>query len=214
MNITAFLLVALATPVFGQLKWENTEQTLTAKPLDKVIVAKFRFTNVGTTSLKITDLQPSCGCTTALLKKNEYAPGESGEIEAKFKFDGRVGRQEKWIVVTTDWVPPQPTILRFSVNIPEAITIHPELVWWRVGDQLNPKTVRIAVPDDIPTKVVSVQADNTAVKLELREIRPGKELEVKVTPTTTSQPASATLLIRTDYPPQNPATHYAYARVK
>jgi uncharacterized protein DUF1573 len=149
-----------------------------------------------------------------VLEKKEYAPGESGEIEAKFKFDGRVGHQEKWIVITTDWVPPQPTILRFAVNIPEAITIQPELVLWRVGDQLKPKTVRIAIPDGIPTKVVSVQADNAAVKLELHEIRPGKELEVKVTPATTSQPGNATLLIRTDYPPENPATHYAYVRVK
>jgi hypothetical protein len=214
MKVIAFLLLALATPVYGQFKWENPEQSFTAKPLDKVIVAKFRFTNVGTTSLKITDLRPSCGCTTAYLEKKEYAPGESGEIEAKFKFDGRLGHQEKWIVVTTDWVPPQPTILRFAVNIPEAITIQPELVLWRVGDQLKAKTVRIEVPDEIPAKVVSVQADNAAVKLELREIRPGKELEVKVTPTTTSQPGSAILLIRTDYPPENPATHYAYARVK
>ena len=214
MKIIAFLLLALATPVFGQFKWENPEQTFTAKPLDKFIVAKFRFTNVGNTSLKITDLRPSCGCTTAFLEKKEYAPGESGEIEARFKFDGRLGHQEKWIVVTTDWVPPQPTILRFAVNIPEAISIRPELVMWRVGDQLKPKMVRIVVPDEIPAKVVSVQADNTSVKVELREIRPGKELEVKVTPTTTSQPGSATLLIRTDYPAENPATHYAYARVK
>lgn len=214
MKKIAFLLLAFATPVFGQLKWENPEQTFTAKPLDKVMVAKFRFTNIGTTSLKITDIRPSCGCTTAWLEKKEYAPGESGEIEAKFKFDGRLGHQQKWIVVTTDWVPPQPTILRMTVNIPETITIQPALVMWRVGDQLKPKTVRIAVPNEIPAKVVSVQADNALIKLELREIRPGKELEVQVTPTTTSQPGSATLLIRTDFPPENPATHYAYARVK
>ncbi len=214
MNLIIFLLLALATPVFGQLKWENPEQTLTANPLDKVIVAKFRFTNVGTASVKITDMQPSCGCTTAFLEKKEYAPGESGEIEARFKPGGRHGRQEKWIVVKTDWVPPQPTILRFTIDIPEAITIQPELVLWRVGDQPKPKTIRITIPDGIPAKVVSVQADNAAVKLELREIRPGKELEVKVTPTTTSQPENANLLIRTDYPPENPATHYAYARVK
>jgi hypothetical protein len=214
MNVIVFLLLALATPVFGQLKWENPEQTVTAKPQDKVLVTKFRFTNAGTAPVKITDLRPSCGCTTAVLEKKEYAPGESGEIEARFKFNGRVGHQEKWIVVTTDWVPPAPTVLRFTVNIPEGITILPEIVFWRVGDQLKPKTVRIAVPDDIPAKVVSVQADNATVKLELHEIRPGKELEVKVTPTTTSQPESATLLIRTDYPPENPATHYAYARVK
>ena len=214
MNVIAFLLVALATPVFGQLKWENPEQTLNAKPLDKFILAKFRFTNVGTAPVKITDVRTSCGCTTASLQKREYAPGESGEIDANFRFDGRVGHQEKWIIVTTDWVLPQPTTLRFAVNIPDAITIQPEFVLWHVGDQLKPKTVRIAIPDDIPAKVVSVQADNAAVKLELREIRPGKELEVNVTPTTTTQPGSSTLLIRTDYPPQNPATHYAYARVK
>jgi Protein of unknown function (DUF1573) len=214
MKVIAFLLVAVAAPVYGQLKWENPEQTLTAKPLDKVISTKFRFTNAGTSPVKITDLQPSCGCTTASLQKKEYAPGESGEIEAKFKFDGRVGHQEKWIVVTTDWVPPQRIILRFTVSIPESITIQPQLVLWRVGDQLKPKTVRIAIPDEVPGRVVSVQADNAAVKLELHEIRPGKELEVEVTPTTTSQPESATLLIRTDYPAENPATHYAYARVK
>src|ERR1700686_4934294 len=138
MNVIAFLLLALATPAFGQLKREHPEQTFNVKPLDKVIVAKFRFTNIGTTSLKITDLHPSRGCTTAFLEKKEYAPGESGEIEAKFKFDGRVGHHEKWIVVTTDWVPPQPTILRFTVSIPEAITIQPELVLWRVGHQLKP----------------------------------------------------------------------------
>src|ERR1700693_6047335 len=158
MKVIAFLLVAVAAPVYGQLKWENPEQTLTAKPLDKVIATKFRFTNVGTSSVKITDLQPSCGCTTALLQKKEYAPGESGEIEAKFKFDGRVGHQEKWIVVTTDWVPPQPTILRMAVNIPAAITIQPELVLWHVGDELRPKTVRNGVPAEITAKAVSVQA--------------------------------------------------------
>jgi hypothetical protein len=214
MKIIAILLLALATPVFGQLKWENMEQNFTAKPADKLIVAKFRFTNVGTTPVKITDLQPSCGCTTAFLEKRQYGPGESGEIEARFKFNGRLGRQQKWIVVKTDWVPPQQTILRLGVSIPEAISISPEFVLWRIGDQLKSKTVRISVPDGVATKVLSVQADNSTVKLELSEIRPGKELEVKVTPISTNQPGSATLSIRTDYPPDSPATYYAYVRVK
>jgi hypothetical protein len=101
-----------------------------------------------------------------------------------------------------------------TVNIPEVITIQPELVIWRVGEQPNPKTIRVAIPGDAPAKIVSIQSDNPAVKLELREVRPGKELEVKVTPANTSGPENATLLIRTDYPPENPATHYAYVRVK
>src|SRR6476620_9827676 len=137
MKIIAILLLALATPVFGQLKWDSMEQNFVAKPTDKIIEAKFRFTNVGTTPLKITDLQTSCGCTTAYLEKREYAPGESGEIEARFKFNGRLGQQEEWIVVKTDWVPPQQTILRLGVSFPEAISVRPELVVWRMGARLH-----------------------------------------------------------------------------
>jgi hypothetical protein len=42
----------------------------------------------------------------------------------------------------------------------------------------------------------------------------GKEYEAQVTPDSAAQRASATLIIRTDYPPDNPQTKYAYARIK
>jgi hypothetical protein len=214
MRFLPFLLVVLATPVFGQLKWANPEQTFAPKLLDKQVIAKYRFTNTGTVPITINEVRTSCGCTTAALEKKEYAPGESGEIEAKFEIGGRTGHQEKSILVTTSLAPAQPMVLRLKVDIPEAVKIEPQFVMWRLGEQPEPKTIRIVVPDEIPAKIVSVVADNQAVKLELHEIRPGKEIEVKVTPPGTTEPAGATLLIRTDYPPANPETHYAYARVK
>ena len=110
--------------------------------------------------------------------------------------------------------PREPTLLRLIVNIPIAVTIEPEFVMWSIGDQLAPKTIRIVVADGFPAKIVSVQVNNPAVKLELREVRAGKEVEVTVTPPNTSKPENAVLSIRTDYPPQNPETHYAYAQVR
>jgi Protein of unknown function (DUF1573) len=214
VKLVAFLFLALATPAFAQLKWENVEQTFAPSPLDKQVIAKYRFTNVGTSVVTIKDLRTSCGCTTAALEKWDYAPGESGEIEANFQFAGHIGHQEKWIFVTTSAAPREPTLLRLIVNIPIAVTIVPEFVMWRIGDQLEPKTIRIVVADGFPAKIVSVQADNPTVKLELHEVRPGKEVEVRVTPPNTSKPGDAVLSIRTDYPPENPETHYAYARVK
>jgi TusA-related sulfurtransferase len=104
--------------------------------------------------------------------------------------------------------------LRLKVDIPEAFTIEPQLVMWRIGEPPQPKTIRIAASKEYPGKIVSVESDNQSVKLDLREIHPGKELEVKVTPQGTTRAVAATLLIRTDYPPANPETHYAYARVK
>ena len=119
------LFFAVAGPAFGQLSWENPKQTFDAKSLDRAIVAKYRFTNVGTQPVKIQDIKVSCGCTTAVLSKTEFAPGESGEIEAKFTFGGRTGKQQKAIAVTTSDSPQQPTILRLVVNIEETVKIHP-----------------------------------------------------------------------------------------
>jgi Protein of unknown function (DUF1573) len=214
MKIFAFLILSLATPAFAQLKWDNPEQTFAPSPLDKQVVAKYRFTNVGTSVVTINDVRTSCGCTTAGLKKRDYAPGESGEIEAAFQFAGHIGHQEKWIFVTTSSAPHDPTLLRLIADIPIAVTIDPEFVLWQVGDQPMPKTIRIVVADQFPAKIVSVQADNPALKLEIHEVRPGKEMEIKVTPANTNQPQNAILSIRTDYPPEKPETRYAYARVK
>jgi Protein of unknown function (DUF1573) len=207
-------LLAWATPVFAQLKWENVDQTFAPGPLDKSVVTKYRFTNIGTSPVTINDVQTSCGCTTAALEKWEYAPGESGEIAATFQFAGHIGHQEKWIFVTTNAAPREPTLLRLIVNIPIAVTIEPEFVMWRIGDQVEPRIIRIVVADNFPAKIVSVQADNPAMQLELREIRPGKEMEVTIRPANTDKPENAVLSIRTDYPPEKPETHYAYARVK
>jgi hypothetical protein len=214
MRFIPFLFVLLTAPVFGQLKWENPEQSFLPQLQDKQVVARFRFTNVGTMPVTINDVHTSCGCTTAALQKKQYAPGESGEIDATFQIAGRTGHQEKAIYVTTSSALLNPTVLRLKVDIPEALTIEPQLVMWRVGEPPQPKTIRIVVSNEYPGKIVSVEPDNQSVKLDLREIHPGKELEVKVTPQGTTQAAAATLLIRTNYPPANPETHYAYARVK
>jgi hypothetical protein len=205
---------ACVTPVFAQLRWESREQTFVPGPLDKQVVAKYRFTNVGTSVVTINDVRTSCGCTAAALKNWEYAPGESGEIEANFQLGGHIGHQEKWIFVTTSSAPKEPTLLRLIANIPIPVTIEPEFVMWRAGDQLEPKTIRISVADGFPAKIVSVQVDNPAVKLELHEVRPGKEVEVTVTPANNDKTQNAVLSIQTDYPPENPETHYAYARVR
>lgn len=214
MRLFWFLFLVFATPVFGQLKWDNEQQVFETKPQEKAIETKYRFTNIGTSPISIEEVRTSCGCTTATLKKKEYAPGETGEIEAKFVFAGRIGHQEKWIIVTTSFAPMQPTVLRLVANIPETLTIQPEFVMWQVGDPVQSKTIHVRLGDEFPGKIVSIQADNAAVKLEFHEVRPGRELEVIVTPANTRGPAKSILSVRTDYPTENPVIHQAYARVE
>ena len=102
MKYLLFSLCVFAGSAFAQLAWETTEQTFNSKPQDKEVVGKYKFTNTGSTPIKIENVRTSCGCTTAQLKKTDYAPGESGEIEVKFTFSGRTGKQEKAITVDTN----------------------------------------------------------------------------------------------------------------
>jgi uncharacterized protein DUF1573 len=216
VTIKSILLLFLGsvTPIFAQLKWDQPKQVLSAKPGDKAVTAKYRFTNNGSATVKIVDVRPSCGCTTTTLAKQTYAPGESGEIDATFNFAGHIGQQEKWIYVTTDLAGTEPALLTLAVDIPPEIAIQPEFVMWRIGDPLSSKTIRIVVPDGFPTKIVAVQTDNPTIQVQLHEVWAGKEWEVKVTPTATNDVVKAVVLIRSDYPAENPVIYSAYARVQ
>jgi hypothetical protein len=213
MRTAVLLFFALAGSALGQLTWENPEQTFDAKSSDRAVLAKYRFTNVGTQSVKIDDVKPSCGCTTAALSKSEFAPGESGEIKAKFIFGGRTGKQEKAIEVTTSANPEEPTILRLVVNIEETVKIQPAFVMWMAGEPAVSKTIRITVAEDAPVKIESVASYDPGVKVQMAELRAGKEYELRITPDDTTQPTGARLTIQTNYPRDNPEVRYAYARI-
>jgi uncharacterized protein DUF1573 len=214
MKSLLFLLCLVTGTAFGQLTWETTQQTFNSKQHDDFVTAKYKFTNTGTNSIKIENVRTSCGCTTAVLKKTEYAPGESGEIESRFTFSGRTGRQEKAIMVQTSDKPNDPTILQLHVYIQESVKIDPQAVLWRIGDQPTPKSIHIEVADDAAAKVVSVTPNNSAWKVKVTELKPGKEYDVEVTPVNVAQPQSVILQIKTDYPADNPETKYAYGRVR
>lgn len=69
-------------------------------PRGPEIQYNFKFTNKGSSILKIERVQTSCGCTGATVgEKTEYKKNESGEIKITFNTQGRSGRQEKIVSV-------------------------------------------------------------------------------------------------------------------
>lgn len=81
-------------------------------------------------------------------RKKEYVPGESGELAARFDFAGRTGLQKKSILVVTKDTINEPVILRLLVTIPEAVSVEPEVVFWRPGSKriILWKTGRLTTP--------------------------------------------------------------------
>jgi len=64
-----------------------------------VVDGKFIVSNKGKVDLIITNVKPSCGCTTPEWTKEAIKPGETGEIKFSFNSRGRVGKQNKSITI-------------------------------------------------------------------------------------------------------------------
>lgn len=59
----------------------------------------YKFKNVGSSSLTITNAIASCGCTVPEWTREPVPPGETGEIKAVFDSKGRVGKHSKTITI-------------------------------------------------------------------------------------------------------------------
>jgi hypothetical protein len=88
------------------------------------------------------------------------------------------------------------------------------MVFWRVGEAPEPKTIEVSVSGESPAKIVSVVSSAPGIKATVEGALPGKKATIRVTPTDTSHADRATLVIKTDYPAENPAAHFAYVRIK
>jgi hypothetical protein len=103
---------------FTTIQWvDSTYRDLgKAKEGEKVEV-NYRFKNTGNHNLILSDVQPSCGCTTPEWPKQPIAPGEEGVIKAVFNSEHRVGENMKQITVMANTNPQTTMMLSFRVNV-------------------------------------------------------------------------------------------------
>lgn len=207
-------LLLLAPLAHAELKWEKPVQQYQRVPDDKAIETRYAFRNVGTTPVTIKSLRSSCGCTTARLDKKTYAPGESGEVTAKFTFGDRKGAYLKGITVTTDEKGVDPIVLKLFVDILEPVTLTPGLVFWRTGEATAAKTVQITADPAKPVKVKSVVSSNPNFTASLQTVQAGSQYAIAITPTATAQKGNAEITVQTDFPADAPHAYTIYARIK
>jgi hypothetical protein len=62
----------------------------------------FEFTNTGKTPVVISNVQPSCGCTTPEWTREPIMPGKTGKVTALYNSAGRPGNFNKTITVVNN----------------------------------------------------------------------------------------------------------------
>ena len=213
MNSKKALLAAMILGVMAtaqaQLAWEKTEIELRPKPGDEEAVAQFKYTNKGDKPIRITNVRSSCGCTVPALKKNEVAPGESGEITATFKIGNRTGTQVKTVRVETDDAAQPAANLVLKAVIPDILQVQPAFVYWETGEAAKPKTITVRAGKEIPITTLAVTPSSPDFTTKVEKGSAAGEFLIHVQPKDTARLLSATLTIKPDYP----KTFYASARV-
>jgi len=198
----------------AELKWDKLVQEFQRAPAEGAVEAHFTFRNAGQAPVTIKSLRPSCGCTTARLEKKTYAPGEQGEVLARFSIGGRRGMHRVIVNVITDDMPKEPVVLDLRVYIHDPVTIAPALVYWRTGEPPAAKTVQVNAEAAQPVHVKSVTSSNPRVTAALQIVKPGAQYIVSVAPADTTQKESAEISVQTDFPSDSPQAYTIHARIK
>lgn len=200
------------TFAFGELIWEKQEIEVRPSTLVEKVNAKFYFTNIGSQTITISNIQTSCGCTTASLEKKNYKPGESGFIAAEFEIGSRIGFQQKHILVATDSTNQAYTQLTLKVYLPEVLKIEPGLLQWKIGETNELRKITLTATGVVPIKVIGVESTHEWIDAELKIKESGKLYEIEVTPLKLNEPIEASLKIQT-LVDTNLATRWFFVKV-
>ncbi len=123
------LLFAAGSFAFAQPKITiiggDTQDWGKVKPKDDPLKATVKIKNEGTELLKISDVRPGCGCTTAPLDKKELNPGEIGSMEVTLKLGATSGLMTKSITISSNDPQNATKVLYLKADVVRPIQILP-----------------------------------------------------------------------------------------
>ena len=103
---------------YTSIEWiDSIHQELGKIKEGEVPEIAWRFKNTGDKPLVVINAAGTCGCTVAEKPEQPVAPGETGVIKAKFSSEGRIGPNNKQVVVTTNTKENTTTALGFTVTV-------------------------------------------------------------------------------------------------
>ncbi len=192
ISICIIFLLTGCTLCTAQLVFESETVEVPAGLLDEKVEAVFKFLNAGSSTVSISKVVASCGCTAPILKKKIYAPGESGEIRAVFTFGSRIGNQEKRIMVYTDNKKQAVVSLALKTSIPNWVEMSTRLLKWRKDEPATPLQFSVKVADEEKIQILPTGAELPDFDSQMAHPRPG-EYVFKVVPKSVENRATAFL---------------------
>ena len=165
--------IQFETPVydFGKATWGEP------------VKYEYVFTNTGDALLIVSNVQPSCGCTTAGSWTREVAPQKTGIIPIQFNNTAYQGPVTKTIKVTSN-DPSQPGVeLQLKVNVWRSIVVTPQNAIFNLPPDLTSNTTRMLTihnNTDQPLTLSTPELEASAFTTQIITNEPGKDFQLIV----------------------------------
>jgi hypothetical protein len=182
----------------GALTFDTNPIDLKPKPEEDEISTTFSFTNTSSRTVTVTHLESTCSCLEAELDKRNYAPGEKGIGKALFKVSSFVGQHEKTVHLFTDDPESPEQVLTFLLDVPVVVSIEPNLLEWTQHEQPSTKQITIKMVGADPMRITKIEPTQENVRFELKEVSPGREFHLLVTPHNTENITYGGFKLETD----------------
>jgi len=123
------MIFAIVSCGYSQPKLEviggNNYDWGTTYPKDSPLKVKIKIKNSGNDILKIYEVKPGCGCTTAPLDKNELKPGEEATLDISLNISSYTGSITKSIRITSNDPTNKDSYIYLKTNVFRPIIVQP-----------------------------------------------------------------------------------------
>ena len=146
----------------------------------------FIVTNSGDQTLQISDVHPSCGCTTAGTWPREVAAGKSGVIPIQVNTHGMYGTIAKTISVTSNDRQHPLEVLKFTGSVWKPIDVAPMFAMFRPPYDAGPDAaplkfnIHISNKTDHPIEITAPTNSGAFTVASLETRQPGMEFDLTI----------------------------------
>lgn len=223
--IIPIMLIASAFQLISQPKLEivggESYDWGKISPKNNPVKADIVLRNIGKDTLKIENVKPSCGCTTAPLDKNILPAGDSTMLHVSINIGGTTGKFHKSISIYTNEESQSLHSLLLGAEVVRPLMIEPTS-YLQLGDlqigKFSESKLQLKNTSDGDITITDVEVSPAELSVNLGKdvvLHPGQQIELvaKIRPMKKG-PLSASVKIKTDHPDYPELDIHGYGNVK
>jgi hypothetical protein len=174
------------------IEWDETTIVREINSIEKYANVVFKGKNVTLDTIRISGMNSTCGCLHVTLNKKIIPPGDTIEVAVKFNVTSSASRKINSVEIIQE--DGKEHILTLDARLKRYVTVKPNLQYWFVNDEPQPKTVSLVFDKEISAADVEIVWDSEEVSLSF--IRKKNTYLLEIAPVSTKKTGSSRVQIK------------------